>query len=153
MAKQKIVFTNGCFDILHVGHIRYLEEASFMGDTLIVGLNSDRSFRKVKGRDPIIPQDQRAEMLEALWSVDEVILFDEPTPIELIKEIRPDLLVKGADHDLKTVIGQEYAKKTIVLDVASGVHTSKIIERIHRQKLEDSCPGIGCGHGLRDSQI
>jgi len=103
-----------------------------MGDTLIVGLNSDRSFRKVKGRDPIIPQDQRVEMLEALWAVDEVLLFDEETPIELIKEIRPDLLVKGADHDLKTVIGRKYAKKTLVLDVAAGVHTSKIIERIKK---------------------
>ncbi len=132
MAREKLVFTNGCFDILHVGHVRYLEAARFMGDTLIVGLNSDLSFRKVKGRNPIIPQGERAEILEALWAVNEVILFDEPTPLDLIKEIQPDLLVKGADHDPKTVVGREYAKKVICLDVGAGTHTTQIIERVKK---------------------
>lgn len=132
MAKEKIVFTNGCFDILHVGHVRYLEAARVMGDTLIVGLNSDLSFRKVKGRKPIIPQNERAEMLEALWAVDEVILFDEPTPIELIKEIKPYILAKGSDHDPKTVVGREYAEKVVCLSVGTGVHSTQIIERIKK---------------------
>jgi rfaE bifunctional protein nucleotidyltransferase chain/domain len=124
------VFTNGCFDILHVGHVRYLEEARTLGDVLIVGLNSDASFQQVKGRRPIIPQDQRAEMLEALWAVDQVILFDEPTPIDLIKKIQPYLLVKGGDHDPETVVGREHATKVLCLDVAADVHTSHIMERI-----------------------
>jgi len=130
MAREKIVFTNGCFDILHIGHVRYLEAARLMGDTLIVGLNSDLSFRKVKGRNPFIPQDERAEILEALWAVDEVVLFDESTPLDLIKEIKPDFLVKGSDHDPETVVGREFAKKVVCLDVAAEIHTSEIVERI-----------------------
>ena len=130
MAKEKIVFTNGCFDILHVGHVRYLEQAKCMGDTLIVGLNSDLSFKKVKGRKPFMPQDERAEILEALWMVDQVILFDEETPLELINEIRPDILVKGSDHDPKTVVGRMFAGEVRCIDVGADVHTTDIIERI-----------------------
>lgn len=128
--RDKIVFTNGCFDLLHIGHTRYLEAARLLGDTLIVGLNSDRSFKKVKGRDPIIPEDERAEVLDALWAVDQVILFDEATPLKLIKEIRPDLLVKGGDHDPLAVVGREFAKEVVCLDVGTKVHTSKILKRI-----------------------
>ena len=130
MAKETIVFTNGCFDILHIGHVRLLERARLMGDTLIVGLNSDRSFKAAKDRSPVTPQDQRAEILEAIWAVDEVILFDEPTPIELIKEIRPDILVKGADWDSEDVVGKEYAGRVETIDTDCDIHTSKIIERI-----------------------
>lgn len=130
MASKKLVFTNGCFDILHVGHVRYLEKAKFMGDTLIVGLNSDLSFKKLKGRKPYMPQDERCEMLEALWAVDEVILFDEETPLELIKEIRPDILVKGPDHDPETVVGREYAGEVRCVDVGADVHTTDIIRKI-----------------------
>ena len=130
MAEEKIVFTNGCFDILHVGHVRYLEAARRMGDTLIVGLNSDESFQKVKGRSPVTPQDERFEILKALWSVNEVILFDALTPLALVKKIRPDILVKGSDHDPETVVGREYAKEVICLDVGTNIHSSHIIERI-----------------------
>jgi len=133
MAKETIVFTNGCFDILHIGHVRLLERARLMGDTLIVGLNSDRSFKAAKGRSPITPQDQRAEILEAIWAVDEVILFDEPTPIELIKEIRPDILVKGADWNSEDVVGKEYAGRVETIDTDCDIHTSKIIERIRSE--------------------
>ena len=130
MAFKKLVFTNGCFDILHVGHIRYLEKARRMGDKLVVGLNSDRSFEKVKGRKPYMPEDERREMLEALWAVDEVIFFDEETPLELIKEIRPDILVKGSDHDPETVVGREYAGEVRCIDVGADVHTTDIIKKI-----------------------
>ncbi len=133
MAKQeKIVFTNGCFDILHVGHIRYLGEARLLGDRLVVGLNSDKSFQLVKGRPPFIPEDQRGEILEGLWAVDQVILFDEPTPLELIKEIEPDILVKGSDWAPEDVVGKEYAGEVRTLDVFCDVHTSDIIKRIKK---------------------
>ncbi len=138
MAEEKIIFTNGCFDILHVGHVRYLEAARRMGDTLIVGLNSDRSFQEVKGRSPVTPQDERFEILTALWSVNEVILFDDPTPLALIEKIRPDILVKGFDHDPKTVVGREYAKEVICLDVGTGMHSAQIIKRV--QKLFHVAP-------------
>lgn len=130
MAKEIVVFTNGCFDILHIGHVRMLERARLMGDTLIVGLNSDRSFKAAKGHSPVTLQAHRAEILEAIWAVDEVILFDEPTPIELIKEIRPDILVKGADWDSEDVVGKEYAGRVETIDTDCDIHTSKIIERI-----------------------
>ncbi len=130
MARKKVVFTNGCFDILHVGHVRYLERAKLMGDTLIVGLNTDRSFERVKGRKPYMPEDERREVLEALWAVDEVVLFDEETPLELIKEIRPNILVKGSDHDPETVVGREYAGEVTCIDVGADVHTTNIIKRI-----------------------
>jgi len=107
-----------------------LERARLMGDTLIVGLNSDRSFKAAKGRAPITPQDQRAEILDAIWAVDDVILFDEPTPLELIKEIRPDILVKGADWNPEDVVGKEYAGRVETIDTDCNIHTSKIIERI-----------------------
>ena len=130
MAREIVVFTNGCFDILHIGHVRMFERARLMGNTLIVGLNSDRSFKVAKGYLPIIPQDQRAELLEAFWAVDEVILFEEPTPLELIKEIRPDVLVKGADWNPEDVVGKEYAGRVETIDTGCDVHTSKIIKRI-----------------------
>jgi D-beta-D-heptose 7-phosphate kinase/D-beta-D-heptose 1-phosphate adenosyltransferase len=134
MALKKLVFTNGCFDILHVGHVRYLEQAKFMGDTLVVGLNSDLSFKKLKGRKPYMPQDERCEMLEALWAVDQVIIFDEETPLELIKEIKPDILVKGSDHDPETVVGREYAGEVRCIDVGVDVHTTDIIKKILESK-------------------
>jgi rfaE bifunctional protein nucleotidyltransferase chain/domain len=130
MADKKVVFTNGCFDILHVGHVRYLEKARLMGDALIVGLNTDRSFEMVKGRKPYMPEDERREMLEALWAVDEVVLFDEETPLELIEEIKPNILVKGSDHDPETVIGREYAGEVRCIDVGADVHTTDIIKKI-----------------------
>ncbi len=105
---QKVVFTNGCFDILHVGHLRYLQNARNQGDLLVVGLNSDKSVSKLKGPDrPIIAEKERQEMLLGLKPVDFVIVFGEETPLNLIKEVEPDVLVKGGDWAVKDIVGNE----------------------------------------------
>lgn len=134
-AGQKIVFTNGCFDILHAGHVRYLTAARMTGDLLIVGLNSDRSVRKIKEpQRPIVSQDQRAEVLAALACVDFVILFDEPDPLNLIRALRPDVLVKGDDWPEDRIIGADLVKagggRIVRVPVVPDTSTSKIIERI-----------------------
>ena len=105
---KKIVFTNGCFDLLHVGHIKYLSEAKDLGDILIIGLNSDKSVKKLKGNNrPINSFEDRAKLLAALKSVDLVIMFEEQTPENLIKEIIPDILVKGGDYDIEEIVGYQ----------------------------------------------
>ncbi len=131
----RIVFTNGCFDILHAGHIRYLAEAKNAGDYLIVGLNSDLSVRSIKGdKRPIIPQNQRAEVLAGLTSIDYIIFFDEPDPYNLISEILPDVLVKGGDWTESTIIGAEVVKKNggqmLCVPFEYDTSTSRIIKRI-----------------------
>ena len=106
--RKKIVFTNGCFDLLHVGHIRYLSQAKKLGDFLIIGLNSDRSVKKLKGKDrPINSFEDRATLLSALSSVDLVIKFKEQTPENLIKDIVPDVLVKGGDYNIEDIVGYQ----------------------------------------------
>jgi rfaE bifunctional protein nucleotidyltransferase chain/domain len=125
-----IVFTNGCFDLLHVGHVRYLAKARELGDHLIVGLNSDESFRRHKGRDPLFNEHQRAELLEALKSVDEVRIFNEDTPLQLLEEIRPDVLVKGDDYKPEDVVGREYAKRTVCIATGIQIHTRDILSKI-----------------------
>ena len=106
--RKKIVFTNGCFDLLHVGHIRYLSHAKKLGDFLIIGLNSDRSVKKLKGKDrPINSFEDRATLLSALNSVDLVIKFEEQTPENLIKDIVPDVLVKGGDYNIEDIVGYQ----------------------------------------------
>ena len=106
--RKKIVFTNGCFDLLHVGHIRYLSQAKKLGDFLIIGLNSDRSVKKLKGKDrPINSFEDRATLLSALNSVDLVIKFEEQTPENLIKDIVPDVLVKGGDYNIEDIVGYQ----------------------------------------------
>ena len=106
--RKKIVFTNGCFDLLHVGHIRYLSQAKKLGDFLIIGLNSDRSVKKLKGKDrPINSFEDRAILLSALNSVDLVIKFEEQTPENLIKDIVPDVLVKGGDYNIEDIVGYQ----------------------------------------------
>ncbi|WP_104697734.1 MULTISPECIES: D-glycero-beta-D-manno-heptose-7-phosphate kinase [unclassified Helicobacter] len=128
---QKIIFTNGCFDILHRGHIQYLQEAKELGDILIVGLNTDASVKRLKGEmRPINSQDDRAFVLAGLESVDFVVLFDEDTPLNLIQAIQPDILVKGADYKDKEVVGSEFAGQTILIDFVEGKSTSLIIEKI-----------------------
>jgi len=103
---MSVVFTNGCFDLLHVGHVRYLKEAKGMGSKLIVGLNSDASVKRLKGDSrPLVNQSDRKEVLESLESVDEVHIFEEDTPLELIKKIRPDVLVKGGDYSIEDIVG------------------------------------------------
>tara|TARA_B100000900_G_scaffold282920_1_gene242252 strand:- start:2083 stop:2547 length:465 start_codon:yes stop_codon:yes gene_type:complete len=105
---KKIVFTNGCFDLLHVGHIKYLSEAKDLGDILIIGLNSDKSVKKLKGNNrPINSFEDRAKLLAALKSVDLVIIFEEQTPENLIQEIVPDVLVKGGDYDIEEIVGYQ----------------------------------------------
>ena len=127
----KIVFTNGCFDLLHVGHVRYLSEAKTKADILVVGLNSDRSVQTIKGsRRPILPEDQRAELLASLACVDFITIFDEPDPLALIKTVLPDVLVKGADWADAEIIGREVVKEVVRIPTVEGASTSGIIQKI-----------------------
>ena len=132
---KKIVFTNGCFDIIHAGHISYLNEAKTLGDILIVGLNSDKSVRRLKGGDrPVVSEKDRAYVLANLKPVDYVVMFDEDTPYELIKEIKPDVLVKGADYEGKNIAGSDIVEssggKTVLINFIEGKSTSGIIKKI-----------------------
>jgi len=132
---KKIVFTNGCFDILHIGHARYLYEARTLGDHLIVGVNSDRSVRAIKGPErPVVKQDERAEMLAALGFVDSVIIFDQDTPFEVIKFLMPDILVKGGDWKPGDIVGSDVviAAGGEVKSIAfvEGSSTTGIIKKI-----------------------
>ena len=129
---KKIVFTNGCFDIIHIGHIRYLKKARALGDVLVIGLNSDKSVSGIKPKRPINPQKHRAELLSSLEMVDYVTLFDEETPYELIKSLQPDILVKGGDWKKEDIVGSDIAKETYSLPYIKGISTTKIIERIKR---------------------
>jgi len=135
---KSIVFTNGVFDLLHPGHVRYLHDARALGDLLIVGLNSDRSVRalgKAPGR-PINPEHERAEVLAALACVDAVVVFDEDTPHEIITALQPDILVKGADWAADAIIGRDTVEarggRVERIPLAEGYSTTKIIERIKR---------------------
>ncbi|MCJ7774613.1 MAG: D-glycero-beta-D-manno-heptose 1-phosphate adenylyltransferase [Desulfobacterales bacterium] len=132
---EHIVFTNGCFDILHVGHVRYLFEAKSHGDILVVGLNSDASVRKIKEKQrPIISQDQRAEILASLRCVNYVTIFDDPDPLALISALKPHVLVKGADWQEKDIIGADLVKenggKVVRVSVVQEISTSDIIQKI-----------------------
>jgi rfaE bifunctional protein nucleotidyltransferase chain/domain len=127
---SRVVFTNGCFDIIHAGHIRYLRDAKKLGDILIVGLNSDRSVSAIKPGRPVNPQEQRAEILASLLMVDYVVLFDEDTPYDLIKLVKPDVLVKGGDWKKEEIIGSDIAKETLSLPYIKGISTTEIINRI-----------------------
>lgn len=128
---KKIVFTNGCFDILHIGHVKYLEEAKGYGDVLILGLNSDNSVRRLKGDSrPINSEDDRAYILASLEAVDYVVKFTDDTPYELIKSIAPHILVKGGDYEGKDVIGQDIAEELRLVTFIDGKSTTKTIEKI-----------------------
>ena len=127
---KKIVFTNGCFDILHIGHIRYLKQAKEMGDILVVGLNADNSVSLLKPHRPINPQEYRAEILSALTMIDYVVIFEEETPKELITFLQPDVLVKGGDWKRADIVGSDIVKETYSLPYIEGISTSEIIERI-----------------------
>jgi D-beta-D-heptose 7-phosphate kinase / D-beta-D-heptose 1-phosphate adenosyltransferase len=129
--KHRIVFTNGCFDLLHIGHVRYLEESKSFGDVLIIGLNSDSSVKKIKGFNrPINSENDRASILASLEVVDFVVIFDEDTPIKLINLIKPDILVKGGDYKNKEIIGKDIAKEVRLVDFLEGKSTTKTIEKI-----------------------
>lgn len=131
----KAVFTNGCFDLLHPGHLRYLHEARAQGDFLFVGLNSDASVAALKGpARPICPQEVRAEMLAGLSVVDAVVVFDQPTPLALINHLRPDVLVKGGDWPLETLVGrrevESWGGRALTIALAEGFSTTSLINQI-----------------------
>ena len=138
---QTIVFSNGVFDVLHPGHIRYLRDARALGDLLIVGVNSDRSARALgKAPDrPINPESERAEVLAALKSVDAVVVFDEDTPHDIITTLQPDILVKGADWGADAIVGRDVVEarggKVVRIELAKGYSTTAIVERIRIGKL------------------
>jgi D-beta-D-heptose 7-phosphate kinase/D-beta-D-heptose 1-phosphate adenosyltransferase len=134
---RKIVFTNGCFDILHVGHVRYLRKARSLGDFLVIGLNSDASVRRLKGAErPVTREKDRAEVLGALSCVDHLVLFADPTPERLIRAIRPDFLVKGGDWRKKDIVGsgfvESYGGKVRSLPYIRGFSTTGLLEKIKR---------------------
>ena len=131
----RVVFTNGCFDILHRGHVEYLSQAADKGDVLVVGLNTDASVRRLKGESrPVNDQDARALVLASLASVDAVVFFDEDTPYELIKAVRPDVLVKGADYKPEEIVGHDivtaYGGIVETVPLVEGYSTTKILEQI-----------------------
>lgn len=129
---QKIVFTNGCFDLLHLGHVDYLAKAKDLGDRLIIGVNTDSSVKRLKGKNrPLQDENSRLHILAALHSVDAVVLFDEDTPYELIKKIQPDILVKGADYKIENIVGYD-----IVTSRGGSVKTIEFIEGYSTTKIE-----------------
>jgi D-beta-D-heptose 7-phosphate kinase/D-beta-D-heptose 1-phosphate adenosyltransferase len=133
--RKRIVFTNGCFDLLHIGHVRYLEQAKALGDVLVVGVNSDTSVRKLKGpKRPILPEEERAEILSGLGCVDYVTLFDEMDPLKLITSLRPDVLVKGGDWAEEQIVGRKVVERSggevVIIPFVGKASTSNLIETI-----------------------
>ncbi len=130
---RKVVFTNGCFDILHAGHVSYLRDARSLGDVLVVGVNSDESVSRLKPGRPIVSCAERVEVLSALEMVDYVVVFEEDTPYELIKAIEPDVLVKGGDWKIEDIVGSDLVRETYSLPYREGLSTTEIINRIIRR--------------------
>ncbi len=146
-AGRRVVFTNGCFDILHGGHLALLEEARAAGDLLVVGLNSDAGVRALKGAGrPIVPEPERAEVLAALRYVDLVVVFDEPTPCDLVLALRPDVLVKGGDYSPDTIVGRDevesWGGRVVVVPLVAGRSTRSIVEDVRAAR-----PPSGGGRG------
>jgi D-beta-D-heptose 7-phosphate kinase/D-beta-D-heptose 1-phosphate adenosyltransferase len=132
---KRIVFTNGCFDLLHIGHVRYLEKAKALGDVLVVGVNSDSSVRKLKGpKRPILPEEERAGILSGLGCVDYITIFSEIDPLKLITSLRPDVLVKGGDWTKEQTVGKEVVERSggevVILPFVKGASTSNLIHTI-----------------------
>lgn len=129
--KRKIVFTNGCFDLVHVGHLKVFKECRKWGDVLVLGLNSDSSIKRIKGPSrPIVPEKERAELLAALELIDYVVIFKQDTPEKLIQLVRPDVLIKGGDWKKGNIVGADVAKKVVRVPVIKGRSTTNIIEKI-----------------------
>lgn len=133
--RKKIVFTNGCFDLLHYGHVKYLEEAKGKGDYLVVAINSDASIRKIKGkRRPIVAEKDRLRIIAALESVDYVLLFNAETPLKIIKSLKPDILIKGRDWNKNNIVGSDnvlsYGGKVLTIKLAKGRSTTNLIRKI-----------------------
>ncbi len=134
---HKVVFTNGCFDILHLGHLDYLEKSRNLGDRLVIGLNTDGSVRQLKGPNrPINSELSRSRMLAALAFVDLVIAFDEETPLELIKKVKPDILIKGKDYSIENIVGAEFVLgnggEVKTIEILEGYSTTEIINKIKK---------------------
>jgi rfaE bifunctional protein nucleotidyltransferase chain/domain len=134
---RRVVFTNGCFDLLHPGHVSLLEAARSEGDVLVVGLNSDRSVRDLKGPGrPVLPEDERAEALLALEAVDRVVVYDEPTPAEVIRALLPDVLVKGADWAADAIVGSDVVEaaggRVVRVPLVPGRSTTGLLERVRK---------------------
>lgn len=137
MTSEKVIFTNGCFDIIHIGHIELLEFAARYG-RVVVGLNSDQSVKKLKGDDrPINNQDDRSRVLRALRAVSEVVIFDEATPYELIKRIKPDIIVKGGDYLAADVVGADLCE-VLIFPFVAGKSTTNVIEKIQNQEQKEN---------------
>jgi len=135
MAGKKVVFTNGCFDIIHRGHIEVLARTADLGDKLVIGLNSDQSIQKLKGKDrPVIDEQSRAILLAALSFVDAIVLFSEDTPLELISALLPDVLAKGGDYEIETIVGHEIVQKNSgkvkLVPFVDGFSSTNIIDKI-----------------------
>ena len=144
-ANQKMVFTNGCFDLLHVGHIAYLQEAAALGDYLVVAINSDSSVRQLKGEQrPVISQKDRAAMLAAMEVIDYVVVFDELTPHTLLRQLKPEILVKGGTYSVEEVVGREivesYGGQVVVTGCTEGISTSDIIEQVKTENQNQLHP-------------
>ena len=136
---KTIVFSNGCFDILHAGHVEYLEKAREKGDFLVIGLNTDASVSRLKGEDrPINAEKSRARILAALGFVDMVVLFDEDTPYELIQALNPDILVKGKDYEISNIVGADIVLgnggKVETIELVEGLSTTSVIEKVRKIK-------------------
>ena len=136
---RRIVFTNGCFDIIHAGHVKYLAEAKKLGDVLFLGLNSDQSVRRLKGDSrPINSETDRASVLSALRFIDYVVVFGEDTPENIIRTIRPDVLVKGGAYKIENIVGADFVKseggEVVTIDFVDGKSTTKIIEKMKSSK-------------------
>ena len=136
-ASKTVVFTNGVFDLLHPGHVRYLDVARSLGEALVLGLNADASVRRNKGpARPITPERERAEVLAALSAVDAVVIFDEDTPAEIVKALQPDILVKGADWPADQIVGRDTVEsrggRVVLVPVEQGYSTTSIVERVRR---------------------
>ena len=129
--RKKVVFANGCFDLLHAGHVKLLSLAKSKGDKLVVALNSDRSVRRLKGAGrPLVPQRERAQVMSALACMDYVTIFDEPTPLETIRLLKPDVLVKGADYKLSEIVGAGIVGKVARIPLVKGISTTKLVRKI-----------------------
>ncbi|GAB1468870.1 D-glycero-beta-D-manno-heptose 1-phosphate adenylyltransferase [Candidatus Cloacimonadota bacterium] len=140
--EKRIVFTNGCFDILHAGHVLYLQSAKALGDILIVGLNSDESVSRLKGKSrPIVNQEERGIVLSGLESIDYLCVFSQDTPLQLIEQLKPDVLVKGGDWQTSQILGADfvmsYGGEVHSLEFVKGISSSKIIERILQRGAHD----------------
>ena len=128
---KKVVFTNGCFDLIHVGHVSLFQKAKSLGDILIVAINSDKSLANIKGpKRPLVCQKDRVKVLSALQAIDYIIIFSQSTPYEVLKQIKPDILVKGADYKIKDIIGREFVKKVYRFPFVKGKSTTNLINLI-----------------------